>query len=102
MIVKNMVGSSDNSCRCLSWLEHWSRFSGQQPSVCCVMGCMNRAEVGAHVTSVNSLLNTWLIVPMCNRHNMTDGELTISDSSDPVSANVSETCGKPGSLFSLE
>jgi len=48
--VKNINGTSDNSCQCSSWLEHWKIFSKINDRVTCVKNfCMKEADVGAHV-----------------------------------------------------
>jgi len=94
MRIKNINGTKDNICNCGSWLDHWEKFSGQPLSYCAVSGCNNLAEVGAHVQIDNPYNNNWYIVPLCQEHNKSKMILVISDSIVPVSANVSETCGK--------
>ncbi|MTI13356.1 hypothetical protein [Sansalvadorimonas verongulae] len=94
MQVRNINGTSDNDCRCESWLKHWERFSGSTASYCCVEGCINNARVGAHVQVGGLLSQTWYIVPMCSAHNnQRGGHLEISDYTPLVPANVKETCG---------
>ncbi len=94
--LKNVNGTVDNVCKCGGWLEHWKRFSGQSiPPFCPTEGCIQRAEVGAHVQKDNSPDDGWYIVPLCKTHNAETGKsLTISDSVTLVSANTGSTCGK--------
>lgn len=94
MQVTNIDGTSDNTCRCGSWLDHWKRFSGQRaPTLCPEVRCTEAPEVGAHVQKVGSA--DWYIVPLCKTHNAARGQtISISDSIPLVSANVSQTCGK--------
>ncbi|MFA5548640.1 MAG: hypothetical protein WDA10_08895, partial [Porticoccaceae bacterium] len=94
MKVANLVGTSENTCNCGSWLAHWEKFSGQQALVCSVQGCRNFSDVGAHIQTSGGLLGSkWAIVPMCHEHNQAAGQLDIYDDTRMVSANVSETCG---------
>jgi hypothetical protein len=96
MKVKNINGTSDNTCKCSSWLEHWKKFSGQTLSTYCYEEkCTQKPEVGAHVQKDSSTDNSWYIVPLCKTHNGETGKsLNISDSVNLVSANVSSTCDK--------
>lgn len=95
MKVKNVNGTSDNTCTCGSWLAHWKKFSGKEvPKYCAEVKCTNAPEVGAHIQKDSTVDNNWYIIPMCKTHNAKATELTISDSTILVSANVSQTCGK--------
>ncbi len=96
MKVKNINGTSDNTCKCGSWLEHWENYSGQSlPPYCTVLTCYEKPEVGAHVQKEGTTDSGWYIVPMCKAHNGETGKtLQIRDATKLASANVSETCGK--------
>ena len=92
MKVYNINGTSDNTCKCGSWKQHWINFSGQKwPKCCCEKNCSNSAEVGAHVQKVNGSMR-WYIVPFCKKHNNKAQSLEILDSTILVPANRSETC----------
>lgn len=91
-LVKNINGTSSNRCKCGNWLTHWENYSGAPAIFCSVIGCNNSASVGAHVQKANSLVDKWYIVPMCQFHNFSSGELEVSP--PLVSANVNETCGR--------
>jgi len=92
MQVTNINGTTDSTCRCKSWLDHWVRFSGQAlPKYCPEVSCTNPPTVGAHVQKTGSL--DWYIVPLCERHNASRGTLTIPDFVPLASANVAATCG---------
>lgn len=95
MRVTNINGTTDNTCRCGSWLDHWKRFSGQQaPALCPEVRCLRATEVGAHVQLASGLDRSWYIVPLCSEHNaQTRQSLDISDAIKLVSANVAATCG---------
>jgi len=96
MKVKNINGTSQNNCKCGSWLDHWKNFSGQQiPKFCSEKNCTEKQILGAHVQKDSSTDRSWYIVPLCNGHNGKAASLEISDSVALVSANVSETCAKP-------
>lgn len=96
MRVKNINGTSDNTCKCGSWLEHWKKFGDQVlPTYCSEIKCTGKPEVGAHVQKDNSTDSSWYIVPLCKTHNGETGKsMEIVNSVKLVSANVSETCGK--------
>jgi hypothetical protein len=92
--VKNIIGTSDNDCKCGSWLKHWVKFSGKTASYCSAYGCMKKTDLlGAHVQKTTIDMN-WYIIPFCNDHNKIKGELQVSDSTVFVSANKSNTCEK--------
>jgi hypothetical protein len=95
MKVRNINGTSDNSCKCGSWLEHWKKFSGQTlPAYCPASSCLKKPEVGAHVQKDSYSDDSWYIIPLCNDCNGKKGQsLEVSDSIKLVSANVSRTCG---------
>ena len=95
MKLKNINGTSDNTCKCNSWLEHWKKFSGQAAEYCPAKDCLKKDLVGAHVQrGGGSADQNWYIYPLCNAHNQHTGELEVSDAFRLVSANVKETCGK--------
>ena len=48
--VKNINGTSNNNCKCVSWLKHWEKFSKKTVSYCSAYGCSTKTDlVGAHV-----------------------------------------------------
>lgn len=96
MKVNNINGTSQNVCRCGSWLDHWKAFSGQSvPTYCPVEACTQKPTVGAHVQKDGSSDRRWYIVPLCTKCNGKKSEsVTLSSTSVKfVPANVSETCG---------
>ena len=52
MIVKNLNGTSQRTCKCGSWLKHWENFSGRSAKKCSV--CGKNAEVGGHVQKIGN------------------------------------------------
>lgn len=98
MKLTNINGTTDNTCKCGSWLEHWKKYnSGRQPlpTYCPEKSCTKKPEVGAHVQKDGSSDRSWYIVPLCPTHNgMKGATIEVSDSISLASANVSETCGK--------
>ncbi len=97
MQVHNLNDTSQNKCQCVSWLVHWGRFSGQPANTCAVLGCMNLPSVGGHVQQSGGSDDdrSWYIIPLCSSCNAQRGaSLYIRDDVQPVSANVSDTCGK--------
>ena len=100
MKVTNINGTSDNTCKCVSWLEHWEKYSGQSlPSYCAESKCMSKPEVGAHVQKDSTSDKSWYIIPLCKTHNAEKGKsITVIDSIKLASANVKDTCGKKSNL----
>lgn len=96
MEVKNINGTSDNTCKCGSWLKHWKNFSQQSvPRYCPAEECVQKPEMGAHVQKDKANDPRWYIVPLCKKHDgETGNSITIIDYVKLVSANVSETCGR--------
>lgn len=94
MTVTNINGTSDDTCKCESWLAHWKHYSGQTPPTSCSETmCTRKPEVGAHVQTPGN--NTWYIIPLCERHNAMQGKsIAVKDRVALASANVSQTCGK--------
>lgn len=92
MKVRNINGTSDNDCKCGSWIQHWENFSGATVMFCSEKNCTNTDLLGAHVQKMYS--NDWYIIPLCQKHNKTADELEIVDSTIFVSANRSKTCEK--------
>ena len=97
MKVINVNGTSDNTCTCYSWLEHWKKFNTLRRSVppCChVVRCVRTPTVGVHVQKEGGDMS-WFIVLLCAEHNGKTGQsLELSDLTSLASANVNETCGK--------
>jgi hypothetical protein len=96
MRVTNINDTSQNTCKCGSWLNHWIKFSGQGlPRWCSERSCIKAPEVGAHVQKDGYVDMGWYIVPLCDEHNRQTGKsLGLVDGVTLVSANVSQTCGK--------
>ena len=91
MKAKNIKGTSDNTCNCDSWLDHWKSFGGGSlPAYCSSIGCSGKPEAGAHVQKESD--NNWYIIPLCNSCNKLSDSLDVSDATIFVSANTSETC----------
>lgn len=92
--VKNINGTSNNNCKCGSWLKHWKIFSGRTANYCSEKSCLQKTDlVGAHVQKTTSDTN-WYIIPLCKTHNAATGELNVADSTAFVSANKNITCDK--------
>jgi len=99
MKVTNINGTSDNTCKCGSWLEHWKKYSGQSlPEFCPVEDCFEEPEVGAHVQKNSLTDKSWYIIPLCKTHNGKQGQSLEVDVVKLAPANVKETCGKKSNL----
>jgi hypothetical protein len=96
--VKNINATSEDTCRCGSWLEHWKKFSGQALPTCCPEEkCPHKPEVGAFVQKDSHGDPGWYIVPLCKLHNELIGKsLILVDTVKLVSANAAGTCGTKG------
>jgi len=95
MIVKNIIGTSDNNCGCASWLDHWKTYTKQTslPNYCTHDTCTEKPVVGAHVIKVGSEDKDWYIVPLCKKHNKEAGEFELFSGTKLAKASVSKTCG---------
>jgi hypothetical protein len=91
---KNKGGTASRPvCKCGSWKNHWTNYSGQKwPNICSVDGCQEEAEVGAHIR--NPDVEGEYIAPFCSSCNTagTDTNFTLRTGINLVSANRSETC----------
>lgn len=95
MVINNINGITESSCKCGSWLQHWAKFSGVKiPCCCAVYGCNEEAKVGAHVNKEGDHRD-WYIVPLCYKHNQIKNEmLNLKRDTVLVPAVVGEGCGK--------
>lgn len=96
MKVNNLNGTTYDTCKCGSWLEHWKKYSCQTlPTHCPEETCTQAPTVGSHIQKDSSTDRSWYIVPLCSRCNAKTGEsLEVSDHVTLVVANVDSTCGK--------
>lgn len=93
--VKNIEGTSDNTCKCNSWLDHWKKYGGGSIlDYCSEAKCTKKPTHGAHVQKDSATDKSWYIIPLCDSHNRKSDTLSVVDSTKFVSANVSATCGK--------
>lgn len=89
---KNKVGTSDRSCACGSWKQHWiNNCSEEWPTYCSVDGCSNRATLGAHIYNSNAE-GEW-IAPFCESCNKRKDEFSLRGGITLVPANKNKTCG---------
>ncbi len=92
MKVKNINGTSQNNCKCGSWLKHWEKFSGRKAYSCSAEGCYGIEIVGAHVQKDSLYDSNWYIVPFCYSHNRSVNKVELKIGVELVSANKEETC----------
>lgn len=96
MKVKNINGTSDNICKCDSWLDHWTIHNlshNKLPLHCVEISCTKDPEVGAHVQKDSETDNNWYILPLCKKHNKQSESLEICQEVSFASANINNTCG---------
>lgn len=87
---KNKNGTSERTCKCGSWKDHWIKNSKESwPLTCSAADCNNYAEVGAHVINSNEP-GEW-IIPLCRVCNKSIGEFSIKNGVTLVSANKALT-----------
>jgi hypothetical protein len=92
--IKNLIGTSDKTCKCGTWLKHWENHSKQTTNFCQVFGCVGTKLVGAHVKYADGKDSNTYIYPICERHNKSTETMNVSDSYTLVSANIKNTCEK--------
>ncbi len=95
MRIRNINGTSEASCKCGSWLQHWLNFSHRPlPRYCSEVNCVQRPTVGAHVQVEWALDDRWYIVPLCAGHNaMKGGSIELVPSTVLVRSSGKDTCG---------
>lgn len=97
MQYKNIQKTTGLTCQCISWLDHWMRFTGKRVTpICSVHKCTQLAVVGGHVKACDSENSPWLIMPLCSVHNASHFtecfNVKVAVLRNLVSANVAETC----------
>jgi hypothetical protein len=95
MLIVNLGGTSELTCVCGSWLDHWKKFSAQTVRRCTVKKCSGSELVGAHVRLAGT--NDPAICPICKSCNNQTGFLDVEDNVVLVSAIVRQTCGRRSS-----
>jgi hypothetical protein len=88
MKIKNLVGTSDETCNCDSWFDHWITYSRQRAGACGVVACNNPATVDAHVRKYGNNDYTPYIYPLCSGCNQSTEVLDAWDGYDLVSPDV--------------
>ena len=87
----NKKGTSDRSCSCGSWKDHWLQNSGLNwPAACSVSGCSSKPVLGAHI--YNSDVSGEKIAPFCDSCIKKDGKFSLKGGVRLVSANKQNTC----------
>lgn len=83
----NARGTSNKSCPCGTWKDHWMKHSGTKwPSECLVVGCTTRPTLGGHVKNPDVTGNR--IAPLCDACNQRsdtfslNGTVTNADTSN--------------------
>ena len=83
---KNKKGTAEEKCVCDTWRDHWVKHSHKPwPEECSVLGCSNKAILGAHV--INSEVEGTRIIPMCGSCNQNDQPFTVKDNTTLTNAN---------------
>lgn len=95
MKVINVKGTSNLTCPCNKWIEHWRNFSGQIANECRVEGCSEKKVVGAHVQKVYSDDKEMYIAPVCKEHNKSELPYELNKYTKLVLADPEKTCQKP-------
>ena len=79
----NMRNTSERTCSCGSWKDHWKNYSGHRwPATCSVEGCFAEPVLGAHVKRDNDA--SGYIVPMCDSCNKKSEHFALKSSVIPV------------------
>lgn len=90
---KNKNGTSNRTCNCGSWKNHWINNSGKKwPAECSILGCNHKATLGAHI--INNNVPGEYIVPACDSCNKSSTEFDLKGGIKLVSANRQKTCEK--------
>src|SRR5690349_5291675 len=95
--VTNAIGSSDDVCSggCPSWIIHWESAIGYAASRCSNVDCDETDDlVGAHVYRENEGGDNCYIIPLCRSCNNIEDEFEVYNSTDFVSDEEYDTCGR--------
>lgn len=88
---KNKGGTSNRSCNCGTWKQHWLNVSNKiWPSTCSISGCSNTPTLGAHIINLN--VSGERIIPACDSCNKLVDEFDLKGGVSLVPANKSTTC----------
>lgn len=89
----NKRGTSDKTCVCGTWMQHWLNETGKPwPAECSVDGCKNKPTLGAHI--MHTAVAGERIVPMCDSCNGLIRSFTLKGGVTLPSANKAITCEK--------
>lgn len=94
MLVKNVKGTSEKSCSCGTWIDHFKKHSGGRGTICYVTTCNDTDVVGAHVVKADGSDSTQYIVPLCQKHNKDTGVMDVALTSLDVRASELPGCGR--------
>lgn len=87
----NKKGTSNRSCGCGTWKNHWSNSSDKSwPSDCSKKDCTNTPVLGAHI--YNSKVTGEQIVPFCDSCNKLSETFSLNVGVVLIPANKSKTC----------
>ncbi len=90
---KNKKGTSNRSCKCDSWKQHWINNLGKDWSdKCSILGCNNKAILGAHIFNTASDVTGEYIVPACDSCNKLDREFDLKGGITLILANKQKIC----------
>ena len=77
IVIKNRKNTAQYKSKYGSWINHWKKYTGNEPLVCSVKECPNTNLEGSHILIINSKDNNKYIVPLCHYHNEQSNELEI-------------------------
>ena len=87
---RNKRNTSERTCRCGTWKQHWLNRTGQRwPLSCTVDGCSGLAILGAHIVNDDGVER---IVPMCNSCNQSDIEFQLKQNIATSNAVADNNC----------
>lgn len=90
---KNKSDTSEQTCECSSWKQHWLNYSGKAwPDTCSVRGCNNKASVGAHIYNTDRDVDGDFIVPVCSSCGSSLDEFDLKACIKLVPAGKQKTC----------
>jgi len=78
MLVHNLNDTSDNSCRCGTWIRHWENYRNKH-AVNCVACHKHTTTIGAHVQKTYSNDQRSFIVPLCYSCNKNTDDFDVPD-----------------------
>ena len=95
MKIKVIRDSNLSNCNCGNWLAHWNNFNAKPAVFCLEIRCTQMARLqGAIVKKSDTNNGELFVVPLCEKHALSNDELTLVNNANLETTDVTKTCDK--------